>query len=80
MASHPFWVGTQAHPELKSRPWRPAPLFREFLRAALARREGTITASAQLTKSLPAPLPLAADIEVADSVPSMRARSLVASS
>ena len=28
---HPFWVGTQAHPEFKSRPDRPAPLFREFV-------------------------------------------------
>ncbi len=37
---HPFWVGTQAHPEFKSRPNRPAPLFREFIGAALARAEG----------------------------------------
>jgi CTP synthase len=37
---HPFWVGTQAHPELKSRPNRPAPLFREFVQAALDRAEG----------------------------------------
>ena len=37
---HPFWVGTQAHPEFKSRPDRPAPLFREFMGAALARAEG----------------------------------------
>jgi CTP synthase len=40
LADHPFWVGTQAHPELKSRPNRPAPLFREFVRAALDRAEG----------------------------------------
>ena len=37
---HPFWVGTQAPPEFKSRPTRPAPLFRELVGAALARREG----------------------------------------
>ena len=37
---HSFWVGTQAHPEFKSRPDRPAPLFREFMGAALARAEG----------------------------------------
>jgi CTP synthase len=37
---HPFWVGTQAHPEFKSRPDRPAPLFRSFIGAALARAEG----------------------------------------
>ncbi|MEE9413873.1 MAG: CTP synthase [Acidimicrobiales bacterium] len=40
LRSHPFWVATQAHPELKSRPNRPAPLFREFVRAALHRAEG----------------------------------------
>jgi CTP synthase len=32
---HPFFVGTQAHPELKSRPTRPHPLFVAFVRAAL---------------------------------------------
>jgi CTP synthase len=37
---HPYWIGTQAHPEFKSRPTRPAPLFREFIGAALARAEG----------------------------------------
>ena len=37
---HPFWVGTQAHPELKSRPNRAAPLFREFVGAALRAGRG----------------------------------------
>jgi CTP synthase len=32
---HPFYAGTQAHPELKSRPTRAHPLFREFVAAAL---------------------------------------------
>ncbi|GAA1007009.1 CTP synthase [Nocardiopsis tropica] len=32
---HPFLVGTQAHPELKSRPTRPHPLFAAFIAAAL---------------------------------------------
>jgi CTP synthase len=40
LEGHPFWVGTQAHPEFKSRPDRPAPLFRDFVGAALARAEG----------------------------------------
>jgi CTP synthase len=40
LPAHPFWVGTQAHPEFKSRPNRPAPLFREFVAAALHRAEG----------------------------------------
>ncbi len=34
---HPFYVASQYHPEFKSRPQRPAPLFREFIGAALAR-------------------------------------------
>jgi CTP synthase len=37
-ATHPFFVGTQAHPELKSRPTRPHPLFRAFVSAALRYR------------------------------------------
>jgi CTP synthase len=38
--SHPFFVASQYHPEFKSRPERPAPLFREFVAAALARAAG----------------------------------------
>ncbi|MBQ6395259.1 MAG: CTP synthase [Atopobiaceae bacterium] len=37
---HPFFIASQAHPEFKSRPNDPAPLFREFVRAAIARQEG----------------------------------------
>ena len=40
LPGHPFWVGTQAHPEFKSRPDRPHPLFRELVEAALDRAEG----------------------------------------
>ena len=36
---HPFFVGTQAHPELKSRPTRPHPLFAGFVQAAIAYQE-----------------------------------------
>ncbi len=36
--AHPFLVGTQAHPELKSRPTRPHPLFAAFVGAALRYR------------------------------------------
>ena len=38
--SHPFFVGTQAHPEFKSRPDRPHPLFRGLIDAASLRAEG----------------------------------------
>lgn len=37
---HPWFVASQAHPEFKSRPTNPAPLFREFVRAAIAHHEG----------------------------------------
>ena len=36
-SEHPFFVASQYHPEFKSRPERPAPLFRGFVRAALDR-------------------------------------------
>jgi CTP synthase len=40
LPEHPFFVASQFHPEFKSRPERPAPLFREFLAAALEHRSG----------------------------------------
>jgi CTP synthase len=39
-ARHPFFVATQAHPEFKSRPDRPHPLFAAFVAAARHRAEG----------------------------------------
>ena len=39
-SEHPWFVACQAHPEFKSRPNEPSPLFREFVRAAIARHEG----------------------------------------
>jgi CTP synthase len=38
---HPFYVGTQAHPELRSRPNRPNPLFRGLIAAARERQEAS---------------------------------------
>jgi CTP synthase len=40
LPAHPWFVATQAHPELKSRPDHPHPLFASFVRAAMARRDG----------------------------------------
>ncbi|MGH9114996.1 MAG: CTP synthase [Acidimicrobiales bacterium] len=40
LPTHPFWVGTQAHPEFKSRPDNPHPLFAALVLAALERAEG----------------------------------------
>jgi CTP synthase len=37
LPDHPWFVASQFHPEFKSRPTRPAPLFREFVGAALSR-------------------------------------------
>ena len=38
LPDHPWFVASQFHPEFKSRPTRPAPLFREFVDAARAAR------------------------------------------
>ncbi|MBR1744123.1 MAG: CTP synthase, partial [Lachnospiraceae bacterium] len=38
--SHPWFLATQAHPEFKSRPNRPHPLFAGFIGAAIEKREG----------------------------------------
>ena len=40
LPSHPLWIGTQAHPEFKSRPDRPHPLFKALVGAASDRAEG----------------------------------------
>jgi CTP synthase len=37
LPEHPFFVASQFHPEFKSRPTRPEPLFREFVGAAARR-------------------------------------------
>jgi CTP synthase len=46
MGDHPWFVGCQFHPELKSRPSRAHPLFREFIRAAKAHKiQGRLVAT-----------------------------------
>ncbi|MCB8920691.1 MAG: CTP synthase [Ardenticatenaceae bacterium] len=42
LRDHPFMVGSQFHPEFKSRPNRPHPLFRAFMAAAVKRQEGRV--------------------------------------
>ena len=39
LSDHPFYIATQAHPEFKSRPNRPHPLFRDFVGAAIKHQE-----------------------------------------
>jgi len=41
LADHPYFVGCQFHPEFKSKPFAPHPLFSGFIRAALAQRDAT---------------------------------------
>ncbi|PZN07063.1 MAG: CTP synthase, partial [Bacillota bacterium] len=45
LEGHPWFIGTQFHPELRSRPNRPHPLFADFIRAA-AERAGICTSRA----------------------------------
>ena len=42
LRDHPFFMGAQFHPEFKSRPLNPHPLFREFIRAAIKNKKGAI--------------------------------------
>jgi CTP synthase len=39
MKDHPWFLGCQFHPEFKSKPFNPHPLFREFIGAALKHRQ-----------------------------------------
>jgi CTP synthase len=49
LPDHPWFVASQFHPEFKSRPTRPAPLFRDFVGAALerARARGRVAEAAR---------------------------------
>jgi CTP synthase len=40
LPDHPWFLGNQGHPEFKSRPTRPAPLFRDFIGAAVKFKNG----------------------------------------
>ena len=42
LPDHPWFLAVQFHPELKSRPHDPHPLFRDFVRAALERRRARV--------------------------------------
>ncbi|MCK4315147.1 MAG: CTP synthase [Anaerolineae bacterium] len=46
LADHPFMLGSQFHPEFKSRPNRPHPLFEAFIAATIARHEDTLASVA----------------------------------
>jgi len=38
--NHPWFLGCQFHPEFKSRPMQPHPLFEEFVKAAIQNKKG----------------------------------------
>jgi len=58
LSEHPFFVASQFHPEFKSRPQRPAPLFAGFIAAALARaRTGAEEARAEEARVLAPAMP-----------------------
>ncbi len=46
LPDHPWFVASQFHPEFKSRPTRPAPLFRDFVGAALERARSRLSVPA----------------------------------
>jgi len=48
---HPWFLGGQFHPEFKSRPWDPHPLFREFIRAAKNQKRGAKAKKTSVKKS-----------------------------
>ncbi|MGD9895306.1 MAG: CTP synthase [Dehalococcoidia bacterium] len=56
LRDHPFMVGSQFHPELRSRPTNPHPLFRAFVGAASDQRRGWTAGLAPADAAAPAPV------------------------
>jgi hypothetical protein len=52
LVDHPWFVASQFHPEFKSRPERPHPLFDGFVGAAIANRDGVRSESAAAEPAL----------------------------
>jgi len=51
LPDHPYFVGCQFHPEFKSRPAAPHPLFARFVRAALERQAQRTRPSSEFRKA-----------------------------
>ena len=67
LPDHPFFVASQFHPEFKSRPTRPEPLFREFVGAAARRAaERSTDEAAPGVRAAPAEETAPADLEDAE--------------
>ena len=45
LKDHPFFVASQFHPEFKSRPWQPAPMFHKFIQSAstMNKKDNTVS-------------------------------------
>ena len=77
LRDHPWFVASQFHPEFRSRPERPHPLFDGFIAAALAVRDGhepvlTARGSERRGERVPATgAPAAIHIDVAEAAPSI---------
>jgi CTP synthase len=52
LPGHPFFLGCQFHPEFKSKPLEPHPLFREFIAASYKNRQGRIASETSETSAL----------------------------
>ncbi len=52
---HPWFLGCQFHPEFKSRPWDPHPLFREFIAAAKEYKKGARSGAGAASKAKASP-------------------------
>ena len=46
LPDHPFFLGCQFHPEFKSKPLEPHPLFRDFIAASYKNRQARLAAEA----------------------------------
>lgn len=49
--THPWFIGCQFHPEFKSRPWKPHPLFSSFIQAAVERKYLSLKRSGKIKTS-----------------------------
>lgn len=59
LQGHPWFVAVQYHPEFKSKPTKPHPLFKDFVRIARERRKGAVQDGASVNTNNPVPEPVA---------------------
>jgi CTP synthase len=52
LPNHPYFLGCQFHPEFKSKPLEPHPLFREFIAASYKNRQGRLASEASEAPTL----------------------------